>query len=57
MKKNVYYQPELNDDEWGDLLYSFEVYRLKKNAQKDFPGRRIIRYEGDDIEEPTFIDE
>lgn len=52
----VYYQPKLNDDEWGDLLYSFEVYRSLENAQKDFPGKDIIRYQSDDIEDPTYVD-
>lgn len=52
----VYYQPELNEDEWGDKLYSFEVYRSLENAQEDFPGRKINKYQGNDIEEPTFVD-
>ena len=52
----TYYQPELNDDEWGDLLYSFEVYRSRETAQRDFPNREIIEYHDDDIEEPTFVD-
>lgn len=52
----VYYQPELKDVEWGELLYSFEVYRSLDNAQKAFPGKKIIRYQGDDIEDPTYVD-
>jgi len=53
---DIYYQPELKDDEWGVKLYSFEVYRSLENAQEDFPDRKIIKYQGDDIEEPTFVD-
>ena len=51
-----YYQPDLKDVEWGELLYSFEVYRSLESAQKAFPGREIITYQDDDIEDPTFVD-
>ena len=56
IKVKVYYQPELKDVEWGELLYSFEVYNSLENAQKDFPGKKIIKYQGNDIEDPTYID-
>lgn len=52
----VYYQPELKDVEWGELLYSFEVYRSEERAKRDFPGKKIITYQGDDIEDPTYVD-
>lgn len=53
----VYYQPALKDSEWGDLLHSFEVYWSQERCAKDFPGREIIKYQMDDIEDPTFVDE
>ena len=57
----VYYQPEFVDGKppfyQGTELYSFEVYHSKSEAQKDFPKHKIIEYSGDDIEEPTFVDE
>lgn len=52
----IYYQPNLKDEEWGEKLFSFEVYRSMKNAQKDFPGYKINQYSGDDVEEPCFVD-
>lgn len=53
---DIYYQPELRDEQWGNDLFSFEVYRSKKRAQADFPGHKIIEYRGDDIEDHTYID-
>lgn len=52
-----YYQPVLQDSEWGILLCSFQVYYNKTKLEKDFPGREIKEYSGDDIENPTFVDE
>jgi hypothetical protein len=52
LKAEVYYQPEDTKEE----IFSFEVYRSMKNAQKDFPGQKIIRYSGDDIEDVSYID-
>lgn len=59
---NVYYQPEfVNGDPpisaTGSELFSFEVYKDRKNCQKDFPDSKIIAYSGDEIENPTFVDE
>ncbi len=48
----IYYQPEDTKEE----IFSFEVYHSLKNAQKDFPDQKIIRYSGDDIEDPSYID-
>jgi len=61
MEKNIYYQPEFKNGlppktHDGIELYSFEVYRSKEKAQKDFPNHEILTYTGDDIEEPTFVD-
>jgi hypothetical protein len=53
----TYYQPRLENDEWGVLLHSFEVYRDYKNAKSDFPDRVIDIYTGNDIENPTYVDD
>ena len=60
MKKGgkVYYQPKLTEKEFIENdLYSFEVFKSKAKAQKVFPNKEIIEYRGDDIENPTFVDD
>lgn len=57
----VHYQPDFESDEAlftpeGTELWSYYVYRNYDNAKKDFPNRKIIAYQGDDIENPYFID-
>ncbi|HKR05959.1 MAG TPA: hypothetical protein VJY62_15085 [Bacteroidia bacterium] len=52
---DIYYQPALNDAEWGVKLYSFQVYDSKVKAQKDFPDKEILEYSGDAIENPTYV--
>ena len=52
-----YYQPKLKDNEWGQLLYSFEVYHDKKQCEDDFPDYEIIEFHDDDIDDPTFVGE
>lgn len=56
MEKEVYYQPKLKDEEWGNLLWSFEVYFSKERCQLDFPDHEIVEYSGDDIEGKTYVD-
>ena len=51
-----YYQPELFDSEWGNRLYSFEVYRDKLKCQFDFPDREIKEFTGNDITNPVYVD-
>lgn len=58
---DVYFQPEF--DEKGnvkghesEMLYSFNVWHKKENLLKEFPKCNPIEYNGDDIEEPTFMD-
>jgi hypothetical protein len=53
----TYYQPVLKDEEWGEVLHSFEVYRDFKNAKHDFPDRVIDIYTGNEIENPTYVDD
>jgi hypothetical protein len=53
---DIYYQPDLKDEEWGVKLFSFQVYDSKANAQKDFPEREILEYTENGIENPTFVD-
>lgn len=52
-----YWQPELTNQEWttGDL-FSFQVFRTKKNAVLGYPNRKINRYTGNDIEGRVFVD-
>ena len=52
---DIYYQPALNDKEWGVKLHSFQVYDSKVKAQKDFPDKEILEYSGDAIEKPTYV--
>lgn len=58
VRSEIYYQPKLSDKEWeqGDL-YSFEVFKSKEKAKKLFPNKEIIEYKGNDIENPTFVDD
>lgn len=54
----AYYQPVLTEEEMIQSdFYSFQVYRSKENAERDFPGKEIKEYFGDDIEDPTFVDD
>jgi leucyl aminopeptidase (aminopeptidase T) len=52
-----YYQPSFDDLTKVEGLHSFEVFASKEVAQKAFPGVEILEYTGNDIEEPTFVDE
>jgi hypothetical protein len=53
----TYYQPEYDKKAWGKReFFSFMVYLSKKQAQENFPGLRIIEYQDEDIENPTFVD-
>lgn len=51
----IYYQPAKIEDD--DNLFSFEVYRNKADAEKDFPGREITEYRNDDIEDHKYVGE
>jgi hypothetical protein len=53
---NIYYQPDLKNEEWGVKLYSFQVYNSKAKAHKDFPDKTILAYSKNEIENPTFVD-
>lgn len=55
-RKLVFYQPKLEDLEWGVLLFSFQVYASKQKARRDFPRRQILEFKEGEIEEPTFVD-
>lgn len=60
-KKNVYYQPKFDGKgdiagHKGEHIYSFQVWRKKKNLIKEYPNCKPLRYSGNDIEEPTFMD-
>jgi hypothetical protein len=53
----VYYQPELTFKEWEKtFLPSFGVFARKSIAQRAFPGKEILRFTANAIEEPTFVD-
>jgi hypothetical protein len=52
----TYYQPALEEDQWGEDLYTFEVYLDKENVEADFPGVEIKEYKGFDIGYPRFVD-
>jgi hypothetical protein len=57
MKKEIYYQPVLTDAEWQQTwLPSFGVFARKSVAESLFPGKKIERFTGNDIEEPTYCD-
>lgn len=58
----VYFQPEFVDDLYptdkDDIeIHSFEVYKSRTEAQRDFPNYKIQVYTGSQIEEPTYRDE
>lgn len=61
MKKNpkFVYQPVIPENEihFAGSPYSFEVYRYRENAEKDFEGYEIKKYKWGDIEEPTIVDD
>jgi hypothetical protein len=51
----IYYQPDLTLSEWEKtFLPSFGVFARKNIAQKAFPGKDILRFVGEEIQEPTF---
>lgn len=63
MKKNKkIYQPEFEDDSHRIKghpeaeVYSFQVWRIKKNLLKEYPNCTPISYQKEDIEEPTYMD-
>lgn len=53
----VYYQPDFSDPDVNAQLSSFMVFADKEIAQKAFPNAKINEYSGNDIEEPTFMDD
>lgn len=55
--EDEYYQPSFDDLSKVKGLSSFEVFASKEVAQKAFPGVEILTYHGDDIEEPSFVDD
>jgi hypothetical protein len=60
-KNLIYYQPDLSD-EWdvigGDApIHSFEVFKSKKLVEELFPDSEIMEMSGNDVENPSFIDE
>ena len=55
--EDEYYQPSFEDENKVLGLASFEVFASYEVAQKAFPGVEILTYHGDDIEEPTFVDD
>lgn len=56
--ENVYYQPNYNEAIWDKANFeSHCVYHHLHNAELDFPNLDIIEFSGDDIENPTFMDE
>lgn len=55
--EDEYYQPSFDDLNKVEGLASFEVFASKELAQKAFPGVEILTYHGDDIEEPSFVDD
>lgn len=64
MEQDKYYQPEFNSmgdvigyEEKGGVCHSFQVWHKKQNLLKDLPLCNPIEYSGNDIEEPTFMDE
>lgn len=63
MLNKTYYQPEKNG-ELPEELWSFQVFKTYQECfdwliQHDYDADEwnIVEYHGDDIEEPTFIDE
>lgn len=53
----VYYQPDLTLKEWEKThLPSFGVFARKYIAKIAFPGKEILRFTGEEIEEPMFYD-
>jgi len=57
LRGRVYYQPELTTEEWeSGKLASFQVYRKLENAERDYPKHDINIYNGDDIENYSFVD-
>jgi len=55
--EDEYYQPSFKDLDKVEGLSSFEVFASKEIAEKAFPGVEILTFHGNDIEEPTFVDE
>ena len=64
MPSKTYYQPEDFNGELPDELYSFQVFKTHEDAfnwliQNDYDADEwnIVKYGGDEIEEPVFINE
>jgi hypothetical protein len=53
---DIYYQPDFEDPNFDESLFSFEVYSNRENAEADFPNVKILEYSGDDIEDKSFVD-
>lgn len=60
-KQKYFYQPEINDE--GNIvghetehIWSFEVWRKKKNLLRDYPNCTPLKYDEDGIEDPAFMD-
>jgi len=57
LKGRAYYQPVLTREEWETgKLASFQVYRNQENAKRDYPNHEIKQYNGDEIENYSFVD-
>jgi hypothetical protein len=63
-EEEIYYQPEFDEHRpecvrlWEENnFHDHQVYHSRKLAQKDFPGLKIIRYVGDQIEAREYLDD
>lgn len=58
----TYYQPEFKKDSTEIVghpeanVYSFQVWRAKKNLLKEYPNCNPITYKDGDIEDPAIMD-
>lgn len=55
--EDEYYQPSFEDENKVLGLASFEVFASMEVARKAFPEVEILTYHGNDIEEPSFVDD
>lgn len=59
--KTAYWQPEFDNN--GNVIghesatvYSFQVWKKKKNLLQDYPNCKPLPYSSGAIEEPTYMD-